>query len=153
NLLPPFSGLFGAGESKAPGAAVKAAVLGFSSLHRERASIFYFDDNANFNAIRWNDWKIHFGIAWEGWTGPREALNFPRIINLRSDPYEESLESGLYARFFGDQLWLFVPTQQEVGKWLMTFREFPPRQPTASFSIDQMMQQMQQMLQAQVRGG
>jgi hypothetical protein len=48
---------------------------------------------------------------------------------------------------------LFVPVQQEVAKWLMTFRQFPPRQATASFTIDNMMQQMQQMLQARARGG
>jgi len=42
-------------------------------------------------------------------------------------------------------MWLFVPTQHEVGKWLMTFREFPPRQATASFTVDRMMQQMMQM--------
>ena len=75
------------------------------------------------------------------------------MINLRSDPYEESIDSGLYTRFFADQLWLFVPTQQEVGKWLMTFREFPPRQATASFTIDKMMLQMQQMLQMRARAG
>ena len=119
----------------------------------KRSTIYYFDDNANFNAMRWNDWKIHFGIAWEGWSGPRESLNFPRAIHLRSDPYEESLESGLYARFFGDQMWLFVPTQQEVGKWLGTFREFPPRQAVASFTIDKMMEQMQQMLQMKAMAG
>jgi len=118
-----------------------------------RHNIYYFDDNANFNAIRWNDWKIHFAIQPDGWGGPREPLNFPRLINLRSDPYETSIDSGLYARFFADQLWLFVPTQQEVGKWLMTFREFPPRQATASFTIDKMMQQMQQMLQMRAMGG
>lgn len=118
----------------------------------KRSTIYYFDDNANFNAIRWNDWKIHFGVAWDGWSGPRESLNFPRAVHLRSDPYEESLDSGMYARFFGDQMWLFVPTQQEVGKWLGTFREFPPRQATASFTIDKMMQQMQQMLQMKARG-
>lgn len=112
-----------------------------------RENIFYFDDNANFNAIRWNDWKIHFALQMDGWAGPREALNFPRVVNLRTDPYETSLDSGLYARFFADQLWLFVPTQQEVGKWLMTFRQFPPRQATASFTIDRLMEQMQQMLQ------
>ena len=77
----------------------------------------------------------------------------PRVINLRSDPYETSIDSGMYARFFADQLWLFVPTQQEVGKWLMTFREFPPRQATASFSIDTMMTRMQQMLQMRAQGG
>jgi arylsulfatase len=59
----------------------------------------------------------------------------------------------MYTRFFADQLWLFVPTQVEVGKWLMTFREFPPRQATASFTIDLMMQQMQQMLQMRAMGG
>jgi arylsulfatase len=119
----------------------------------KRQNIFYFDDNANFNAMRWNDWKIHFAFMMEGWGGPREPLNFPRVVNLRTDPYETSLDSGLYARFFADQLWLFVPTQQEVGKWLMTFREFPPRQATASFTIDRMMQRMQQMLQMRAMGG
>ena len=118
-----------------------------------RHNIYYFDDNANFNAVRWNDWKIMFAWQMEGWAGPREALNFPRIVNLRSDPYETSIDSGLYSRFFADQLWLFVPTQQEVGKFLMTFREFPPRQATASFTIDRMMQQMQQMLQMRATGG
>ncbi|MEM6300893.1 MAG: arylsulfatase, partial [Pseudomonadota bacterium] len=113
----------------------------------KRQNIYYFDDNANFNAIRWNDWKIHFAFQNQGWGGPREALNFPRMVHLRSDPYETSIDSGLYTRFFADQLWLFVPVQQQVGQWLGTFRQFPPRQPTASFSIDRMLQQMQQMLQ------
>jgi len=118
----------------------------------KRETIFYFDDNANFNAMRWNDWKIHFALQMQGWAGPREALNFPRMIHLRSDPYETSLDSGLYTRFFADQLWLFVPVQQEVGKWLTTFRQFPPRQPTASFTVDKMMGFMQQMLQQRAMG-
>jgi arylsulfatase len=119
----------------------------------KRHNIFYFDDNANFNAIRWNDWKVIFAWQMGGWAGPRESLTFPRVVNLRTDPYETSIDSGLYTRFFADQLWLFVPTQQEVGKWLMTFREFPPRQATASFTIDKMMQQMQQKLQMRATGG
>ena len=118
----------------------------------KRKQFFYFDDNGNFNALRWNDWKIHFALMPEGWSGPRETLNFPRLVHLRSDPYEDSLESGLYARFFADQLWLFVPVQQEVGKWLSTFREFPPRQATASFTIDRMLSQMQTLLQTRDRG-
>ncbi|MEM1112973.1 MAG: arylsulfatase [Pseudomonadota bacterium] len=117
-----------------------------------RSNIYYFDDNANFNAMRWNDWKIHFALMPIGWAGPRETLNFPRSVHLRSDPYETSLESGLYARFYADQIWLFVPVQQEVGKWLATFREFPPRQATASFTIDRLMTQMQQMLQMRSMG-
>jgi len=119
----------------------------------KRQTVFYFDDNANFNAMRWNDWKIHFAFMMDGWAGPREALNFPRMVHLRSDPYETSIDSSMYSRFFADQLWLFVPVQQQVGMWLSTFREFPPRQATASFTIDRMMQQMQQMLQMRAMGG
>ena len=118
----------------------------------QRKSVFYFDDNANFNAIRWGDWKIHFATMPDGWGGPREPLNFPRMVHLRSDPYEASLDSQMYTRFFADQLGLFVPVQQEVGQWLGTFRQYPPRQPTASFTIDRIMQQMQQMLQMRARG-
>ena len=108
-----------------------------------RDTLFFFDDNANLNAIRWRDWKIHFATM-KDWSSGRQQLTFPIMVNLRADPFETSLDSSLYARWMADNLWLFVPMQQEVGKWLMTFREFPPRQPTASFTIDKVLQQMQQ---------
>lgn len=109
----------------------------------KRETVFFFDDNANLNAMRWQDWKIHFALMPDGWTGQREVQTFPVALNLRTDPFEVSMESGMYTRWMADNLWLFVPMQQEVGKWLMTFREFPPRQPSGSFTIDKVIQQMQ----------
>ena len=118
----------------------------------KRETVFFFDDNANLNAIRWRDWKIHFATM-EDWSSGRKALTFPTVMNLRTDPFETSMDSGLYTRFMADQLWMFVPMQQVVGQWLGTFRAFPPRQPTASFTIDKIMQQMQAMAaQGQRRG-
>ncbi|MBK6288959.1 MAG: arylsulfatase [Gammaproteobacteria bacterium] len=108
-----------------------------------RETVFFFDDNANLNAIRWRDWKIHFATM-KDWSSGRQQLTFPMMVNLRADPFETSLDSSMYGRWMADNMWLFVPMQQEVGKWLMTFREFPPRQPTASFTIDKVLQQMQQ---------
>ena len=67
-----------------------------------RDQIFYFGQGGELNAVRWNDWKIHFALQNQGWGGPREPLNFPRMVHLRSDPYEVSLDSGLYTRFFGE---------------------------------------------------
>ncbi len=110
----------------------------------KRETVFFFDDNANLNAIRWRDWKIHFATM-EDWSSGRKPLTFPMVMNLRSDPFETSPDSGLYTRFMADQLWLFVPMQEVVGRWLGTFRAFPPRQATASFTIDKIMQQMQMM--------
>jgi len=42
-----------------------------------------------------------------------------------------------------DRIFLLVPAQKYVGNFLSTFREFPPRQKPASFSIDQVMEAMQ----------
>ncbi len=114
----------------------------------QRSTVFYFDDNANLNAVRWNDWKIHFATP-DSW-GAEEARNvytFPRPVHLRSDPFEESLDFSGYGRFMADQIWLFVPMQQVVGGFLQTFREFPPRQPTASFTIDKAIQRMNRALE------
>ena len=108
-----------------------------------RETVFFFDDNANLNAIRWRDWKIHFATM-KDWSSGRQQLTFPMMVNLRADPFETSLDSSMYGRWMADNMWLFVTMPQEVGKWLMTFREFPPRQPTASFTIDKVLQQMQQ---------
>ena len=113
----------------------------------KRETVFYFDDNANLNALRWRDWKLHFATpdAW-GSEEARAVYSFPRMIHLRSDPFEESLEASGYGRFMADQLWLFIPMQQVVGEFLQTFRAFPPRQSTPSFSIDKIFRQMQDAL-------
>jgi arylsulfatase len=40
-------------------------------------------------------------------------------------------------------MFLLVPAQQYVAKFLATFKEFPPRQKPASFTIDQVMERLQ----------
>jgi len=110
-----------------------------------RREIFYFDDNANLNAVRVDDWKINFTIM-EGnlMTGQRLTLNMPQVINLREDPFERMpTESQMYFRWGADKLWTFVPAQAIVGQFLATFKEFPPSQKSGSFSVDQVLQQLQ----------
>ncbi|MEH6551464.1 MAG: arylsulfatase [Pseudomonadales bacterium] len=116
----------------------------------KRETVFFFDDNANLNAIRWQDWKIHFATMVD-WATGRQPLTFPMPINLRTDPFETSMESGLYSRWMADQMWLFIPMQQVVGQWIGTFREYPPRQATASFTIDKILDQMQMQMAQQAR--
>jgi hypothetical protein len=38
---------------------------------------------------------------------------------------------------------VFVPAQQKVVGFLATFKEFPPRQKAASFTVDQVLEQLQ----------
>jgi arylsulfatase A-like enzyme len=104
----------------------------------ERDEIFYFDAGNNLNAIRYKDWKISFTIM-EGAINEayRKTPSWPIIVNLRMDPYETGPDSALYVRqFYADQMWMFVPAQALVQKFLNTFKDFPQRQEGGSLSID-----------------
>jgi arylsulfatase len=93
-----------------------------------RDQIFYFGQGGELNAVRWNDWKVHFAII-EGniATGERIVTNWPLIINLRADPYEVMWEEGEmgYLRWFADNMWLFVPVGEEIKKFLATIPGYP----------------------------
>ncbi|MFK7828743.1 MAG: arylsulfatase [Congregibacter sp.] len=104
-----------------------------------RREIFYFDDNASLNAVRVNDWKIHFKVQ-EGnlQDSVLRTVNMPYVINVRQDPYERFMrESKMYFRWWADKLWTFVPAQGVVAEFVESFKEFPPSQPSATFGPDQ----------------
>ena len=110
-----------------------------------RREIFYFDDNANLNAVRIDDWKISFKIIQGNIAyGTMVQPNMPIVINLREDPFERfTFESGMYSRWAADKLWLFVPAQTVVGMFVQSFKEYPPSQKSGSFSVDQVLQALQ----------
>ncbi len=70
-------------------------------------------------------------------------LRIPLILHLRRDPYERGYAtSNTYYDWLIDRVFLLVPAQVYVGNFLKTFREFPPRQEAASFSLDKVMEKM-----------
>lgn len=110
-----------------------------------RHEFFYFDDQANINAMRYNDWKISF--AWiEGnlFTGRRVTQNVPLVTNLREDPFEKyHEEAGSYERWWSDKLWTLVPAQAIVAEFLASFRDYPPSQKSGSFDVSQFLEALQ----------
>jgi len=110
-----------------------------------RREFFYFDDQANINAMRYDDWKISF--AWiEGnlFTGRRVTQNVPLVTNLREDPFERyHEEAGSYERWWSDKLWTLVPAQTIVAEFLASFREYPPSQKSGSFDVGQFLEALQ----------
>jgi arylsulfatase len=108
-----------------------------------RNEIFYFDAGSHLNALRYNDWKIHFTIM-EGAINEayRKTPSWPLIINLRMDPFEVSPDSALYVRhFYADQMWTFVPAQSLVADFLSTFKEFPPTK-GGSLSVENVLENL-----------
>jgi arylsulfatase len=92
-----------------------------------REQIFYFGQGGELNAVRWNNWKVHFAQLQGNITdATREETAWPAIINLKADPYEHAWEeSGLYLRWMADNMWLFVPIQAEIQKFLTTLADYP----------------------------
>ena len=92
-----------------------------------RDRIMYFGPGGELNAVRWNDWKIHFAVQNGNIaTAVREVPGWPMIVNLRADPYEKAPhESQMYLRWYADNIWLFVPVQRVIKEFLSTINGFP----------------------------
>jgi len=114
-----------------------------------RHEIFYFTDDGDLSALRYDDWKMIFleqrtvGTM-KVWADPFVPLRVPLIFNLRRDPYERAqITSNTYYDWLIDRVYLFLPAQNYVGSFLQTFIEYPPRQKAASFSLEQVMDKLQ----------
>jgi len=116
--------------------------------HGPRQEIFYFSDDGDLTALRYQDWKAVFMEqratgTFKLWSNPFTLLRVPLIFNLRRDPYERAqLTSNTYYDWMLDRVYLLLPAQDYVGKFLMTFKEFPPRQKAASFNLEQVMDKL-----------
>jgi arylsulfatase len=115
-----------------------------------REEIFYFSDDGDLTALRYNKWKIVFmEQRAEGtlriWAEPFTPLRVPKIFNLRMDPYEVAdVTSNTYYDWMIDRAYMLVPAQAYVGQFLETFKDYPPRQKAASFSLDDVMIKLQE---------
>ena len=114
-----------------------------------RKEFFYFNDDGSLVALRYNQWKLVFAEqrahGLDVWQDPFVTLRFPKLFNLRSDPFETADHEGMdYNRWRVEHVFLLVPAQQYVGQFLATFKEFPPRQKAGSFSLDKVLNSLQQ---------
>jgi arylsulfatase len=111
-----------------------------------RKEFLYWSDDGDLMAIRVLDWKISFkeqmheGI--QVWQRDFVSLRAPVIYNLRSDPFERGPQSSWYVDWMAHRMFLIVPAQAVVAKWLDTFKEYPIRQKPASFNLDDVMRKL-----------
>jgi arylsulfatase A-like enzyme len=108
-----------------------------------RKGFVYFNDDGDCVAVRYGNWKVVFmeqrcpGTL-EVWANPFTVLRAPKVYNLRLDPFERAdITSNTYWN------WMFYHAPQTyaataiVQGFMETFKEFPPRQKPASFTIEQ----------------
>ena len=123
----------------------------WASRKKARAKSFlYCNDDQQVTGLRYDNWKLVFmeqrarGTL-RIWSEPFVTLRVPKIFNLRLDPYERAdITSNTYYDWLLDHVFLLVPAQDYVGKFLMTFKEYPQRQKAASFNLDEVMQKLKE---------
>ena len=120
-----------------------------------RHELFYFG-GAKLGAIRIDDFKYQFYQQPLGWPGPKVTTDMPLIYNIRQDPFErtpsiqgETLNNqggGYMNDFFAREFWRFVSVQQAVGKLVKTAIDFPPMQAPASFNLEAVKAQVDEVI-------
>ncbi|HEY4132788.1 MAG TPA: arylsulfatase [Gemmatimonadaceae bacterium] len=113
-----------------------------------RKGLVYFDDDGNLVAVRAGNWKAVFmeqrsrGTL-ELWAEPFTVLRIPKLFNLRTDPFERAdVTSNTYWDWYMWKAYMIMAAQAIVQPFLDSFKEYPPRQKAASFTIDQALQKM-----------
>ena len=114
-----------------------------------RKGLIYFDDDGNLVALRVKNWKMVFmeqrarGTL-EIWAEPFTVLRIPKLFNLRTDPYERAdITSNTYWDWYLSKAYMIMGAQDIVSQFLASFKNFPPRQKAASFTIDQAVEKME----------
>lgn len=111
-----------------------------------REDFYYFNDDGDLVSYRYKNWKIVFSeqrIAggFQVWANPFTPLRAPKVFNLRMDPYERAdIVSDQYYDWLAKNAYLIQYGVWRVAPFLGTFKEFPPSQRPASFSVDQMLE-------------
>ena len=137
------------GGVRAIGRKYKVHLDGYNSLNyllgeeetSPRNEVFYFSDDGDLTALRYNDWKVIFlehryPQTLRAWAEPWTELRIPLLFNLRRDPYERSnITSNTYWDWYLDHVFLLLPAADYTAQFLGTFKEYPPRQKPGSFTI------------------
>jgi len=113
-----------------------------------RNFFFYFSDDGDVLALRFDNWKIVFMEqrchgTMQVWSEPFTHLRVPKLFNLRTDPYEfADVTSNSYYEWFLYHAYFILIAQAAAAKFVETFKEFPPAQRPGSFTIDDAMAKM-----------
>jgi arylsulfatase A-like enzyme len=120
--------------------------------HSPRRGFFYFSDDGDLVAMRFENWKAVFmeqrcrGTL-QVWAEPFTRLRVPKLFNLRTDPFEfaDVTSNTYYEWLLRHDYFIFYMTAM-ASKFLETFKEFPPRHEPASFSIDHAVEKLEKFL-------
>ncbi|MFY8274729.1 arylsulfatase [Pseudoalteromonas sp. SSDWG2] len=97
---------------------------------------FYYFTEATFHGLRYGDWKLLFKEQEHWFRATQQSLTSPYIINLKLDPFERFTEARGYDEWAENRSWILGPAGIQIGKFVETFKAFPPTQKSMSLQVD-----------------
>jgi arylsulfatase len=122
-----------------------------------RHEFYYFNDDGELVAMRFDNWKLVFCEqrlpgGMQVWSNPFTCLRLPKIYNLRMDPYERAdIVSDQYYDWMTKNAYLTAEGVAKAAAFLQTFVDYPPSQKPASFSIDQIRAQVDKQIEEKMK--
>ena len=116
-----------------------------------REQFFFFNDDNQLVGLRLGRWKFvlreQSAEGFSVWIEPFDQLRTPRLIDLRTDPFERAIEeSANYDMWMLDHIFLYTPATGAIREFLQTFLQFPPRvqrEPVLPAVIDVIVESLQ----------
>lgn len=113
-----------------------------------RKEFFYFSDGGDLMNLRYKRFKVIFAEqrahGFAVWENPLTPLRFPKLYDLYQDPFERAEHESIgYGLWRAERMFALAPAQAYVAKFLATFKDYPPRQKAATFSIDQVLETLE----------
>jgi arylsulfatase A-like enzyme len=127
------------------------------SPNSARSEFYYFNDDGDLVAMRYDDWKVVFAEqrkpgGFQVWAEPFITLRVPKLYNLRMDPYERAdIVSDQYYDFLAKNDYMMVKGQLKAAAFLQTFAEYPPSQRPASFNVEGVRKQVDKVIDKSFR--
>jgi arylsulfatase A-like enzyme len=121
-----------------------------------RPNFMYFNDDADFVAMRFANWKIVFQEQRAPgtlvvWAEPFTKLRIAKFFDLNADPFERAdITSNTYWDWLLDRAFIQYGAVAEIAKYLKTYEEFPPSQRPASFSVEGLMENMHRIVDPKI---
>ncbi len=69
-------------------------------------------------------------------------LRFPKLFNLRADPFERAQDTAGYDDFRINHAFLVGPAIGYAAQWIQSFKDFPPRSKPGSFNLSHVMEKL-----------
>ncbi|HBE70608.1 MAG TPA: arylsulfatase [Planctomycetaceae bacterium] len=100
---------------------------------------FYYFTETKLHGLGYGDWKFLFTQQDKWFNGVQQKLTTPLITNLKLDPFERFHEARGFDEWQENRSWTLGPAAAQVGKFIKSLKDYPPRQKSFDIDVDEMM--------------